>query len=174
MHGLVITTLPGRRGLLASHFEHSWHTYLAEPLRCMHVTLGKFRSLTSLEKAMFAKVRHFIMPTFFGIALLVAILPAELWAGTATARFTIRLVIAPQCEAGAPPAVPSVRAAADIASRYLGLQADTLFIDHDVADTGYWLVHNRGEPVLRIVKCTGALSEPSPVRAVLSKQNAPD
>jgi len=80
-------------------------------------------------------------------------------AATARAQFGIRLVIAPPCPGDAPSLVTSVHAAIDLASSYLRRAPQSLSADHD-PDTGYWLVRAGQEPVLRIDKCTGAVSLP--------------
>lgn len=96
--------------------------------------------------------------TMLALCFLTVAVPAS--AGSATAQFFLRLVISPRCDGDGPPIVPDVTSAAKIAERYLGLSGGTAQVDHDVADTGYWLVSANGESILRINKCTGELSEP--------------
>lgn len=80
-------------------------------------------------------------------------------ATTATNRFSIRLVIEPACADDAPKLVASAKAAIDLASDFLKLAPQTLRANHD-RDTGYWLVGSEQGQLLRIAKCTGAVSMP--------------
>lgn len=106
---------------------------------------------------MLLKVYQIAMPLYLGSALLTASFPDDARAGVATGQISIRLVIAPPCDGGSSPSVPDVRDARHLAERYLGLPASLMDVDHDIANTGYWLVRIKDEAVLRISKCTGVL-----------------
>jgi hypothetical protein len=103
-------------------------------------------------------------------AILGSAAPAA--AATARAQFGIRLVIEPACADDAPKLVASAKAAIDLAGDYLLLPPQTLSADHDVADTGYWLVRSEQGPVLRVAKCTGAVSRPEATMPDAPAQNA--
>lgn len=97
------------------------------------------------------------LATMLALCLLPLAVPAS--AGSAAAQFSLRLVISPRCDGDVPPIVPNATYAAEIAEGYLGLSGGTVQVDHDIADTGFWLVSTNGESILRIDKCTGELSE---------------
>jgi hypothetical protein len=79
-------------------------------------------------------------------------------AESATAQFGLRLVIEPACANGQARLVASEEAAVELASAHLALPVETLRADHDVRDTGYWLVSDQSGAVLRIAKCTGEVT----------------
>lgn len=89
-------------------------------------------------------------------------------ANTVRAQFGVQLVIAPACDNNAAPQVDDKGAAVALASSVLQVSHLDLSADHDLRDTGYWLVLREQKVVLRIEKCSGAVSllEPPP-------QNAP-
>lgn len=107
---------------------------------------------------MLLKADKIAMLLYLGMALLTAAFSKDARAEVATSQFSIRLVIAPPCNGGASPSVPDVRDARDLAVGYLGLPADLMDVDHDIVNTGYWLVRVKDDAVLRISKCTGELS----------------
>ncbi len=80
-------------------------------------------------------------------------------AQTARAQFGIWLVIEPACPDNAPKLIDNAAAAASLAGQHLQAPPQTLSADHDL-DTGYWLVRSDQGAVLRIEKCTGAISLP--------------
>lgn len=98
-----------------------------------------------------------MLAIFVAPALLGGVSAAS--AGTARAQLGIRLVIEPACADNAPKLVASASAAIDLASSYLKLAPQSLSAEHDL-DTGYWLVRSEQLAVLRIAKCTGAVSLP--------------
>lgn len=106
-----------------------------------------------------------VVPAILGTAASVA-------AATARAQFGIRLVIEPACPDNAPKLIASAAAAVDLAGGYLLIPPHTLSADHDVADTSYWLVRSEQGPVLRIAKCTGAVSLPEAQMQNAKTQNA--
>lgn len=98
-----------------------------------------------------------MLTAMVGPAILGSSVPTK--AATARAQLGIRLVIEPACADDAPKLVASAKAAIDLASDFLKLAPQTLRANHD-RDTSYWLVGSEQGPVLRIAKCTGAVSLP--------------
>lgn len=101
------------------------------------------------------------------------LLGSDSFAQTTQGQFGLRLVIEPDCPKARETAQAAERAAADasdaivIARRFLDGRASfrilarrPLTAQHDLADTGNWLIKARGidEPILRIEKCSGLVT----------------
>ena len=95
------------------------------------------------------------------------------FANDAKGRFGVRLVIEPHCPTSAGEPLAADRAAPEIAdafriaknymrsrAAYRNLADNILTAEHDLSDTGNWIINARGidEPILSIEKCSGQVT----------------
>lgn len=111
--------------------------------------------------------KYLSQPVLAAVAAFMVPCAAE--AGTASAQFSLRLVVEPACPGDAARAVATPGAALALASSHLQAPPATLSADHDVRDTGHWLVSDETGPVLRIEKCSGSVNPPAETQNARSR-----